>query len=105
MQDRYVGDAGDYAKYSLLNALSRTRTPVSLGILWYRYPDESHNGDGRHISYLKRKDLSARDPETHAALCQLVASGNRSIAAVECSRILPIGTVFVSKSVAIPGTP
>ena len=49
MQDRYAGDIGDFVKLGLLRALSPGR---QLGVAWYRYPDESHNGDGRHITYL-----------------------------------------------------
>lgn len=49
MQDRYAGDIGDFVKLGLLRALSAGR---QLGVAWYRYPDESHNGDGRHITYL-----------------------------------------------------
>lgn len=49
VQDRYAGDVGDFVKLGLLRALSPGR---QLGVAWYRYPDESHNGDGRHITYL-----------------------------------------------------
>ena len=49
MQDRYAGDVGDFVKLGLLRALSPGR---QLGVAWYRYPDENHNGDGRHITYL-----------------------------------------------------
>lgn len=49
MQDRYAGDVGDFVKLGLLRALSSGR---QLGVAWYRYPDEDHNGDGRHITYL-----------------------------------------------------
>lgn len=49
MQDRYAGDVGDFVKLGLLRALSPGRR---LGVAWYRYPDERHNGDGRHIAYL-----------------------------------------------------
>jgi hypothetical protein len=49
MQDRYAGDVGDFVKLGLLRALSPGR---QLGVAWYRYPDEDHNGDGRHITYL-----------------------------------------------------
>lgn len=49
MQDRYAGDVGDFVKLGLLRAISPGR---QLGVAWYRYPDESHNGDGRHIKYL-----------------------------------------------------
>lgn len=53
MQDRYAGDVGDFVKLGLLRALSPGRR---LGVAWYRYPDESHNEDGRHITYLDQAD-------------------------------------------------
>ena len=49
VQNRYAGDIGDYLKLAILRALSRG---YRLGIAWWLYPDESHNGDGRHIGYL-----------------------------------------------------
>ena len=53
MQDRYVGDIGDYLKLGILRALS---PGYRIGIAWWPYPDESHNRDGRHIGYLHRPD-------------------------------------------------
>ena len=44
MQDRYAGDIGDFVKLGLLRALS---SGCKLGIAWYRFPDEDHNGDER----------------------------------------------------------
>ena len=61
MQDRYAGDIGDFVKLGLLRALSPGR---KLGIAWYRFPDEDHNGDGRHVGYLDRPEAySSFDPE------------------------------------------
>lgn len=59
MQDRYAGDVGDFVKLGLLRALSPGRR---LGIAWYRFPDEGHNTDGRHVGYLNRAELRALDP-------------------------------------------
>lgn len=60
MQDRYAGDVGDFVKLGLLRALSPGHR---MGIAWYRFLDESHNGDGRHISYLNHPDrFAALDP-------------------------------------------
>lgn len=53
MQDRYAGDVGDFVKLGLLRALS---PGWRLGVAWYRYPDESHNEDGRHITYLDQAE-------------------------------------------------
>ena len=49
MQDRYAGDIGDFVKLGLLRALRSTR---KVGLAWYRFPDEAHNNDVRHIAYL-----------------------------------------------------
>jgi hypothetical protein len=51
VQDHYAGDVGDFVKLGLLRALSSGR---QLRLAWYRYPDEDHNGDGRHITYLEQ---------------------------------------------------
>lgn len=53
MQNRYTGDIGDFAKYGLLRALGEGN---KLGIVWYLYPDESHNEDGKHTAYLTKPE-------------------------------------------------
>ena len=50
MQDRYVGDVGDFVKYGLLRAIRGTRC---LGVAWYLHPDAGPAGDGRHTNYLQ----------------------------------------------------
>jgi hypothetical protein len=51
MQDRYFGDVGDLGKYGLLRALSglNEEPQLRLGVVWYLFPDESHNTDGKHL--------------------------------------------------------
>jgi hypothetical protein len=93
VQNRYVGDAGDFAKYGLLRLLTE-ETPLSLGILWWLFADETHNADGRHVSYLKNPVFSALDPQLHRILDQLLSAGRRSVKAVARSEILPKSTVF-----------
>ena len=51
MQNRYVGDLGDFGKYGLLRALcvpgdALGGPELSLGIVWYLVPDETRTGDG-----------------------------------------------------------
>lgn len=76
MQDRYAGDVGDFVKLGLLRALSPHR---KLGLAWYRFPDEDHNKDGRHVSYLQQPDAYAPlDPELFEHLNTVVAK-DRSI--------------------------
>lgn len=45
MQNRYVGDVGDFGKYHLLKALCRGddgKAALSLGVVWYLVPDENN---------------------------------------------------------------
>ena len=86
MQDRYVGDVGDFAKFSLLNYLGVGRR---LGVAWYLYPDEGHNADGKHIGYLQnRVKWRACDPVVFDGLKDLVESCRRNVHAVASSKIL-----------------
>ncbi|MBC7283301.1 hypothetical protein [Hoeflea sp.] len=79
MQDRYAGDVGDFVKLGLLRALSPNRR---LGVAWYRFPDEGHNGDGRHISYLAQPERYAQlDPDLFHHLANVVVDA-RSIASL-----------------------
>lgn len=85
MQDRYAGDIGDYVKLALLRALSVDRR---LGVAWYLYPNEAHNADGRHVSYLRQPDKWRHfDPELFDNLAALCA-GARSVEALEASRVI-----------------
>ncbi|MCA8909587.1 MAG: hypothetical protein KDA64_17100 [Rhodospirillaceae bacterium] len=87
MQDRYTGDIGDYVKYALLRALGCDH---QIGVAWYRYPDEAHNTDGRHVSYLHQpKQWESFDHELYAGLQDVVAAGGRSVAAIEDSGLIP----------------
>jgi len=86
MQNRYVGDIGDYVKYGLLRALADGR---QLGVAWYLYPDEGHNADGRHTGYLENHDLwRSHDPVLFDALKRIVCDGRRNVAAIEYSNVL-----------------
>ena len=97
VQDRYAGDIGDYVKLGLLRHLSRGRR---LGVAWYLHPDESHNGDGRHVSYLQDPDRWRRlDPALFDGLRSIPASA-RSVAALE--NFGTAGTVCVREPCACP---
>jgi hypothetical protein len=99
MQDRYAGDVGDFVKLGLLRAFSPER---QLGVAWYRFPDESHNADGRHISYLNRQEeYEGLDPELFHHLRDIV-SRERSIAS-----LLPVlkDAASADYSLAVTGIP
>ena len=85
MQNRYSGDIGDYIKLGLLRHLSAGR---NLGVAWYLYPDEGHNSDGRHISYLSDSEKWRHlDSKLFDAL-QKVVGGKRTVA-----RLLQTGAI------------
>lgn len=91
MQNRYVGDIGDFGKYGLLRRLSRQKR---LGVAWYLCPDEDHNSDGKYISYLEKSDeWESLDPDLFMGLREVVAGGRRSVAALERSALLT-GAIF-----------
>src|ERR1700751_1672101 len=46
MQNRYVGDIGDYLKLSILRALL---PGYRLGVAWRLFPDKAHNGFGPSV--------------------------------------------------------
>ena len=114
MQDRYVGDVGDFGKYGLLRSLCRGDKhgpAVRLGVLWYRFDgDESTAAnDGRHIDYLcapsrHERFLRQCDPDLFEKMLYLVKS-DRSIAAVEANHVLPADTVFFSDGLNFKETP
>ena len=94
MQNRFVGDIGDFPKYGLLRALS-AGTDLRLGVIWYLTADGAET-QGNHVEYLERDSagLGACDPDLYASLRTLVREGRRNVAAVAQSGILPPGSVF-----------
>ncbi len=108
MQDRYVGDVGDFGKYGMLKALCDN--DLSLGMVWYLYPDEEDNGDGSHIRYLEPTPQNLRrfrdcDPALYDALGGLVRDGERRVASVRKRGVLPEGTAFYEAPLSFRGIP
>jgi hypothetical protein len=100
LQNRYVGDIGDFVKLSLLRALCYGQR---LGVIWWLVPDESHNKDGRHIAYQKNSTKWRQfDPELFDALCEVVRIGDRSVAALESAEVLPLDTLYIRDEVPLP---
>lgn len=94
LQNRYVGDIGDYLKLGILRGLSPGHR---LGVAWWLYPDESHNRDGRHIDYLQRPYQWRRfDPVLFDALTEIVTSNRRDVRALEGASLLP-GALLASE--------
>jgi hypothetical protein len=98
MQDRYVGDIGDFGKYGLLRILSGLNGDpmLKLGV------------DGMHVDYLRRNDPSFRDcdPLLYDKLRTLLfdnlglIEANRNTNAIENARLLPESTIFYNQPLA-----
>ena len=114
MQDRYVGDVGDFGKYGLLRSLCRGDehgAALRLGVLWYRFDgdDSGATNDGRYTDYLFEPSRNERllrrcDPGLLEKMLHLV-NYDRSIAAVEASGALPADTVFFREGLSFKEVP
>ena len=94
MQDRYAGDIGDFGKFSLLRHLFNTPKHQT-GVVWYLFPNESHNGDGRHIEYLNQPDFQFCDDYLIERLSHTV-NNQRTVKSLEDSKLLPSTTIYHS---------
>lgn len=86
MQNRYTGDIGDFSKLGLLRALRSAG--LSVGLNWYLTPDETRNGDGRHVDYLRQERYRACDPDLWHGLRAIVDGGSREVRHMENDGIL-----------------
>ncbi|MEO6713912.1 MAG: hypothetical protein ABIM89_10835 [Mycobacteriales bacterium] len=106
MQNRYAGDLGDFFKIALLRLLAKG-DPTPLGLVWCLAPDESHNLDGKHITYLQPEHaigqrLRALDPQLYDLLATMLRERNRSVRSIEDAGVLPDGTVSFTEPLALP---
>ena len=100
MQNKYVGDIGDYVKLSILRALS---PGYRLGVAWFLADDEHSKNDGRHIGYLENSDKWRRfDAASFDGLLEIVRRNDRSVAAIERSGLLPADCIFASEIIPLP---
>lgn len=108
MQNRYFGDVGDFGKYGLLRKLCGVTSDgpqLSLGVVWYLVPDEGHNDDGKHISYLQRPAYRSCDPCLFDGLKLLLDDGQRSVSKIQRSDLLPRKTTFFGAFLSYDGMP
>lgn len=87
MQNRYVGDVGDYIKLAILRKLAPGRR---LGVAWWFFPDENHNNDGGHREYLARPaEWRLFDPDLYDALLNINKNAERNVRLLEDTALLP----------------
>ena len=111
MQNRYVGDIGDFGKYHLLKSLcmgNNNELDLSLGVVWYRVPDENHNDDGKHIRYLEQTTSNlarfrSGDPALYDSLSEIIEAGKRDVSIIKEFNVLPTNTVFYETPLSYEG--
>ena len=88
MQNRYVGDIGDFGKLGLLSFLSK-ETGLSIGINCYLTEPvtqkEKKNSDGKYIEYENLKDY---DVELYSKLNEISHSNNRNVVALKKANLV-----------------
>lgn len=102
MQNRYVGDVGDFGNFGLLKAVlagDDGGSPLTLGVNWFLHENEDHTNDGKHVTYLEpsaRNDRHYRacDPALYETLREIVTTGRRHVVSIRESGILPPETVY-----------
>ena len=120
MQNKYVGDVGDFGKHGLLRFLSGVTSEdeesrLRLGVIWYMHHDERHgndankvSADGNHTEYLTRTPKYDRaifrdcDPDLWETLRDLVFREARCVHCVEGAGILPDDTRYFNALLYYP---
>lgn len=101
MKNQYVGDIGDFGKYSLLRAFSDRG--IRVGVNWYLTEDDGSN-DGKFTGYLEKGDLRKYSPKVFDALKKVVAKPDKSVEDIEKSGILS-DAIFFNELLKPVGTP
>lgn len=96
MQNKYVGDIGDFGKYLLLKSVS---SGFRLGVNWCLVEDETNNNDGNFIGYLNddsnNNEYKKLDSVLYDALKEIVETNQRNIDSIQNStRVLDSNTQF-----------
>ena len=113
MQDRYVGDVGDFGKYGLLRSLCGADDygpGLRLGVLWYKFDGKDNVNNGGHTEYIcnpSPAELHLRecDRDLYEKMRQLVESNRRLVTVLEKSGALPTATAFFNEGLNFDHTP
>lgn len=113
MQNRYVGDIGDFGKYHLLKSLcmgNKNESNLLLGVIWYLVPDENHNDDGKHVRYLEETTSNlvrfrSGDPALYDSLAKIIKADKRDVSVIRELNVLPTNTTFYEIPLSFEGMP
>lgn len=96
MQNKYVGDVGDFGKYGLMKALCRgdEETELKLGVVWYLVSEKGLE----YLSEGGKSRFTKCDDELYAKLKGIVQA--RSVSAIELGDVLPADTTFFGEAIS-----
>lgn len=101
MKNQYVGDIGDFGKYSLLRAFSDER--VRIGVNWHLTENDDSN-DGKFTGYLAKGKLRKYSPEVFDTLQEIATKPDKSVEDIEESGIIA-DALFYNELLNPVGTP
>ena len=101
MKNQYVGDIGDFGKYSMLREF--IKGGVKVGVNWYLTENDGSN-DGKFTDYLSKDVMRRYCPKVFDALAGIANKNDKSVSDIENSDILP-GAIFYSDILKPEGTP
>ena len=91
MQDKFVGDVGDFGKYGLLRTLAgiepKAKPGYRLGIVWYLRPEVK-------LRYLRKPEFHSYDEDLCGVLLDIVDGQTRTVKEVKSREILGEDAVF-----------
>lgn len=76
MKNQYVGDIGDFGKYSMLRAF--IDAGIKVGVNWYLTEDDGSN-DGKFTDYLNKGVMRRYCPEVFDALKSIAKNKDKSV--------------------------
>ena len=99
MKNQYIGDIGDYGKYSLLLALSSEG--INVGVNWYLTRDDGSN-DGKYKDYLDKPDFRVYDPVVYDALKNVMMQNPRTVKDIQDHPLFS-GILFYDEMIDMTG--
>jgi hypothetical protein len=96
VQNRYVGDVGDFGKYALLNALCCGS--MRLGVAWCLNSAEESNSDGTFVRYSHIRECN---PVMFDQLAAIVSGGTRHVDFVQNAGLFHAPAVFYAEAVPL----
>ena len=101
MKNQYVGDVGDFGKYSMLRAFSEAG--IRIGVNWYLTDNDGSN-DGKYTSYLDNESMRRRCPDVFDVLKEIAFKSDKSVDDIQNSGIIH-GAKYYNDLMKIEGTP